>query len=625
MLNSKSFLTVDFGAGSLKLAEFETNDAGGLILKSFAIKPIGLEGSADATREAVILKALQDTLVEKDIKSRSVNVCLPGFHVFSKFVKLPPVDATKVTQIIQYEAQQNVPFPLAEVVWDYQILGSAPGGELEVLLVAIKSDVVEGLFRVAAKAKLKLNLCDASPAALCNAFRYNYGDLEDCTMLLDIGAKTSNLLFFEKGKVFSRSINLGANAITQDFANEDKLKFDDAEKIKIAEGFVSLGGAYEEPENPHQAAISKIARQFMTKLHIQVNQTIQFYRGQQGGAAPQRLFLSGGASIMPYTAQFFAEKLNIPVEYFNPLRNVQIDPAVNLEELARIAHSLGEVVGLGLRNLAHCPVEMNLMPESTLRWQAFNEKKPYFMFTVFSIVLVAFAVGFLFEKLATAKEEEIQKLDPEVQTRTAKADNFNRVYTKLQNSQKEADQITAWMEQRYYWGDVLQEMRAALIRSENDVQKKLSAQRPGVAAGIWIETLTTAPNLGGAAGLQSSQDVYPPQNGMNPYMRGYPQPTQPTPTPPPPDQPPPGAAAVDAGAGGSTNSIITLVCRAVNLQNVDPSANSEIAFEVEREMKSATNYFDPKTTSLTTPIVTDEATGTFTFGLSVGLVNPLQL
>ena len=105
-------------------------------------------------------------------------------------------------------------------------------------------------------------------------------------MLLDIGAKTSNLLFFEKGKVFSRSINLGANSITQDFANESKLKWDPAEKLKIEEGFVSLGGAYEEPENPHQAAISKIARQFMTRLHIQVNQTMQFYRGQQGGSAP---------------------------------------------------------------------------------------------------------------------------------------------------------------------------------------------------------------------------------------------------------------------------------------------------------------------------------------------------
>jgi type IV pilus assembly protein PilM len=179
MLNTKSFLAVDFGAGSLKLAEFETNEVGGLRLKNFSIKPLGLEGAQDATREATILKALQDTLTEMGLKSKNVNVCAPGFQVFSKFVKLPPVDAAKVTQIIQYEAQQNVPFPLSEVVWDYQILGSAASGELEVLLVAIKQDVVEGLFRVAEKAKLKLNLCDASPAALCNAFRFNYGELDD--------------------------------------------------------------------------------------------------------------------------------------------------------------------------------------------------------------------------------------------------------------------------------------------------------------------------------------------------------------------------------------------------------------------------------------------------------------
>src|SRR5512142_1173167 len=322
MLQSKSFLAVDFGAGSLKLAEFELNEAGGLRLKQYGLKSLGAEGAQETAREAVIQKALQELLAEKGCKSKTINVCAPGFHVFSKFVKLPPVDAGKVTQIIQYEAQQNVPFPLEEVVWDYQILGSTGSGELEVLLVAIKSDIVEGLFRVTESAGLHLQLTDVSPAALTNAFRYNYGDLEDCSMLLDIGAKTSNLLFFEKGKVFSRSINLGANSITQDFANESKKKFDVAEKIKIEEGFVSLGGAYAEPENQEAAAISKIARQFMTRLHIQVNQTMQFYRGQQGGSAPVRLFLSGGASVMPYTAQLFAEKLNVPVEYFNPLRNL---------------------------------------------------------------------------------------------------------------------------------------------------------------------------------------------------------------------------------------------------------------------------------------------------------------
>src|SRR6266566_1968073 len=488
MLNTKSFLAVDFGAGTLKLAEFEVNEAGNLRLKQFGMQSLGAEGAQETTREATILKALQGIITEKGLKAKTVNVCAPGFHVFSKFVKLPPVDAGKVTQIIQYEAQQNVPFPLAEVVWDYQILGSTPSGELEVLLVAIKSDIVEGLFRVTEAAGLHLQLADVSPAALCNAFRYNYGDLEDCTMLLDIGAKTSNLLFFEKGKVFSRSINLGANSITQDFANESKLKFEAAEKLKIEEGFVSLGGAYEEPENPHQAAISKIARQFMTRLHIQVNQTMQFYRGQQGGSAPQRLFLSGGASIMAYTAQFFAEKLNVPVEYFNPLRNVQIDPAINLEELARCAHSLGEVVGLGLRNLAHCPVELNLMPESTLRWQAFNQKKPYFIATVFSLVLVIAAMAFLFDKLAAVKSTELNKTHDEVVPQQVKAEQFKRAFGDLKKTEQDVDQVVQWVGDRYYWADILSNLRTLLIRVETGAHTKFRTD-----AGVWVERLMTAP------------------------------------------------------------------------------------------------------------------------------------
>jgi type IV pilus assembly protein PilM len=611
MLNAKSFLAVDFGAGSLKLAAFEITEAGGLCLRDFKLKSLGSDGAAEATRETTLLKVLRETLSETGTAARNLNVCAPGFQVFSKFVKLPPVDAGKVTQIIQYEAQQNVPFPLAEVVWDYQILGSSPSGELEVLLVAIKSDIVEGLFRIAQEAKLRLQLCDVSPAALCNAFRYNYGDLDDCTLLLDIGAKTSNLLFFEKGKVFSRSINLGANSITQDFASEAKLKFELAEQIKVAEGFVSLGGAYEEPENPNQAAIAKIARQFMTKLHIQVNQTIQFYRGQMGGSAPQRLFLAGGASIMPYTAQFFAEKLNAPVEYFNPFRNVQIDPAVNLEELARVAHSLGEVVGLGLRNLANCPVEMNLMPESTLRWRTFNEKKPYFMATVFSLVVVAFAVGFLFQKLADSKEDQLETLQPEVQQRQAKQIEFDQIYGARNTARQQADQIATWMDDRYYWGNVLTELRRVLIRAENDVQAKLSKDRPGVQAGIWIEQMTTMASAGAANNAVGPGPALaaPPRYQIPGYPSGQETPQN-----------------VVNPAEPQTNQVgtITLVCRAVSLAKVDPAANSDIAYTLENELQ-ASPYFDPKTTQLTGQINPEDAAGTFTFGITAVLKNPLNL
>ncbi len=627
MLNTKSFLAVDFGAGTLKLAEFEVNEAGGLRLKQYGLKSLGAEGAQESTREATIQKALSAMLTEKGIKAKTVNVCAPGFHVFSKFVKLPPVDANKVTQIIQYEAQQNVPFPLAEVVWDYQILGSTPGGELEVLLVAIKADIVEGLFRVTESAGLHLQVADVSPAALCNAFRYNYGDLEDCTMLLDIGAKTSNLLFFEKGKVFSRSINLGANSITQDFANESKLKYDVAEKIKIEEGFVSLGGAYEEPENPHQAAISKIARQFMTRLHIQVNQTMQFYRGQQGGSAPQRLFLSGGASIMAYTAQFFAEKLNVPVEYFNPLRNVQIDPAINLEDLARVAHSFGEVIGLGLRNLAHCPVELNLMPESTLKWQAFNQKKPYFIATVFSLVAVVAAMGFIFGQLAGVRNAALEDLKKEVNPQESRDAQFKTVLNNLKKTEKDVDQVVQWVGDRYYWADVLTNLRTLLIRVETGARTKFRSD-----AGVWIERFITAPEVAegepgaapeGAAAAAPSTSRFDNEAFRRRYGLDGVKST-----------PAPEAAPADQGGGGvpivkkkgNPNEIDTLdvTFKAVTLASVSASANSELGYAVLNELRNDP-MFVREETDFVGGLTADEPPGVFTFRMTVKLRKPLKL
>ena len=295
---------------------------------------------------------------------------------------------------------------------------------------------------------------------------------------------------------------------------------------------------------------------------------------------------------MPYTAQFFAEKLNVPVEYFNPFRNVQINPSVDLEELSRVAHSLGEVVGLGLRNLANCPVELNLMPDSTLRWQAFNQKKPYFIATIFSLVLVAFAVGFLFQKLAESKEADIADLEPVVEQLQQTANDYNDAKNQLDTVQNKVDEITTLMELRYYWGDVLTELKRTLISSEDDVRKKLSAQKPNVEAGIWIDQMTTLGNAPSPDATAVAADNTTPG------------------TPP---------------AAGAPNEIgtITLVLRAVNLSGVDSQATSETAFAVQNELQ-ASPIFDPKATQLTGQITPDDSNGTFTFGVTVALQNPFK-
>ncbi len=619
MLKAKPFLTIDFGAGTLKVAEFEISDTGVLGLRQFGFKTLGLEGSQESARERVVTKGLQDLFAERGFAARTANVCAPGFHVFSKFVKLPPVDSAKVGQIIQYEAQQNVPFPLAEVVWDYQILGAAPGGEMEVLLVAIKTEIVEGLFRVAESRGVRLLGVDVSPAALGNAFRFNYGDLEGCTMLLDIGAKTSNLLFFEKGKVFARSINIGANSITQDFATETKVRFDEAEKIKIQQGFVSLGGAYEEPENPKQAAVAKIARQFMTRLHIQVNQTMQFYRGQQGGNAPIRLLLSGGASIMPYTAQFFAEKLNVPVEYFNPLRNVQVAPTVNVDELSGVAHAMGEVVGTALRNLAQCPIELNLLPKSSLKRQQFEQKKPYFLASLFSLVVVVAAIGLFTSQLANDKTKALQRLTQDVEPLARKAQQLGTATQRLKAVQTDAETYDRWLGGKFRWVDLLGELRQALVAAEE------RARPPGVDVGVWIDSFkmgNVIKEYGESQEEEAPAEETPTtQFRMSPeLMKRYgllPQAAQTTESE---------ETAESTKKKASTNEVseIELVLRAVNLASLHPTNNLHIAASVLQELK-ARPLFDPATTKLGKQSTPEQGAPTFTFELTLGLKEPIKL
>lgn len=684
MLKSKSFLALNFGAGSLKLAEFDQSDEGGLRLRQFDVRPLGLAGAQDAARERVITKALQDALAEGGYPTRTGNACAPGFQVFSKFVKLPPVDTSKVTQIIQYEAQQNVPFPLEDVVWDYQILGTTPSGELEVLLVAIKSDIVETLFRVADGSGLRLGVVDVSQAALCNAFRYNYGDLEGCIMLLDIGAKTSNVLFFENGKMFARGINIGANSITQDFAAETRMPFVEADKFKIADGFVSLGGAYEDPENPKQAAISKIARQVMTRLHIQVNQTIQFYRGQQGGGAPEQLFLAGGASIMPYTAQFFAEKLSLPVEYFNPFRNVEIDPELDLDSLASVAHGFGEVVGLGLRSISQCPVELNLIPKSSLQKQQMAQKRPYFIATVVSLILVVLAFGLFFNRTTKVIEEKLAEIEAEVSPLEGKHRQLKSAESSFEDAKKEVDQLADWISERFLWTDVFLELQRVFQTTESLAQNEI-----GVDVGVWVDSLQPI--------LPDLDEAYVPmQNNrmmMNPYMMmmdpmmmmrygggggmgmmpgmgmGMGNPYgmgggmgmgmgmgMGSPPPPGMGMDPNQEVESDQQEGGEgeggqqqqqqmqrgmmgmmgmfggyrgprpTNEIqnIWLVCRGVNLSHVRPTANNQLIFALEKNMKGATNLFDGKETYLTNQLQVLD-TNTFRFEMWITLKEPIIL
>lgn len=625
MLKSKSFLTIDFGAGTLKVAEFEPSEDGGIRLLRFGAKPLGLAGSQDAARENTVKKALGEILGEAGFSGRQANLCAPGFQVFTKFVKLAPVDPSKVPQIMQYEAQQNVPFPLAETAWDYQILSTTAGGDLEVLLVAIKSEIVEKLFALGEGAGLKMEVVDASIAALCNAFRYNYADQDGCSLLIDVGAKTSNVVLLEKNRLYARSVPVGANAITQEFAAEAKLPFAEAEKIKINDGMVSLGGAYEEPDNPRIAAVSKVARNVLTRLHLQVNQTIQFYRTQQGGSAPVRVFLCGGGSILPYSAEFFAEKLNLPVDIFNPFRNVQVDPSVDVAALEKVAQSFGEVVGLGLRNVAQCPVELNLMPKSSKARQEFNAKKPYLLAAAYALVVGVFAYGWFYDRVEAARRDGLDKVTAQVEPLRQRDETLKREMEGLKKAQEEVGQMSTWLEDQTFWADVFVELRRILATAEESQRQKLNSA-PGTV-GVWIDTLiTTEPTQPAVAQASEEGSTTSSSNpyGMDPALMkryGLVPKTKP--------------AGEEGGEGGdgaakkpkssnSTNEIatISLTLKAVNLSRIKTGANNDLVFEVQNQMK-ASPFFDANETRFDGTLSEEE--NTFSFPMKIKLKRPMKL
>lgn len=461
MRKTDRILALDIGASGIKMAEFHALKSGGIELVNFATGALGIDRQSDADRSAFVITTIRELMREKGIEPGPVQVSVAGQSVFSRFVKLPPVDRDKVGQIIQYEAQQNVPFPINEVVWDYQLIGGSEG-ELDVLLAAIKASMIEKLADSIQAAGLEPDLIDVAPMALYNAVRYNYGELSGCTLVVDIGARSTDVIFIEEGRIFSRSIPVAGNTITEQVMREFDMSFRDAEELKCQHAYVSFGGAYEAPPSEVADKVSKSVRSVMTRMHAEINRSINFYRSQQAGSKPELVLLSGGTSMIPYTDTFLKEKLKVDVDYLNPFRNVSVAASIPDEDIAESAHLLSETVGTGLRSVLSCPIEINLMPQSVLAEKEFMKKQPFFIMAgVFLVLTVVVWAGFFFKmnKLSDTRLNDVQK---RVQVLEGLQKRLSMKEQQVNDVQARLDTLTGLVGEREIWGRILDEIHANL-------------------------------------------------------------------------------------------------------------------------------------------------------------------
>ena len=487
LFKSNRVLAMDIGASEMKLAEFR-GGRDGMELLNIAICPLEIDSNNEEDMPLAIVAAIQAVMKEKNIRPAPVAFSVMGPSAFLRLVKLPPVKPKRIFQTVQYEAQQNVPFPIDEVVWDYQLMG-ASHQELDVMLVAVKTDIVENLADCVEAAGLQTELVDVAPLALYNAVRYNYPELEGCTLVMDIGARSTNLVFIEEGRLSTRTLPIvgTGNTITQQLMKEFDLTFKDAEDLKRAHARVAFGGAYEDYSDKVISKVSKTVRSTMTRLHVEVERSINFYRTQHGGSQPQRVLLAGGTSVISRTDEFFKEKLKVDVEYLNPFRNIVVHEAISADEISACAHVMGEVVGMGLRHMLPCPVEINLLPPKLAAEKSFAKKQPYLVAAAVGLVFIALCWWFYFSYMAQRLAERRENIQVTVTKLAAIEAQLKPIEARNVRLQTKPEELINIVNQRTQWVKVLDSIHGCMPE------------------GMWLVSLTPVMAAGSASGPSRSR------------------------------------------------------------------------------------------------------------------------
>jgi type IV pilus assembly protein PilM len=488
MSTPKRILTLSSGSQTVSLAEFRPDGRGSLQLHAVETRELIPDPAADATRVAQSSLALGEMVESFKAKGLPLRLTLPAQSTFSRMVKLPAMSGADLQQTVVFEAKQNIPYPLEEVVWDHRIVYETQAHEPEVLIAAAKTDLLEEWTAAVGGAGLQPGGIELATVALYNAFRFNYGEPEGCTLLIDLGARTTNLLFIEPGKFFIRTISSGGGSLTSAVSKEFAEPFTMAEARKRSTGFIGQGSNFAEPDDPDQARLAKVLRNAATRLHAEVTRSISFYRSQQAGAAPQRVLLCGNGAQTPLMLEFWEEKLGLPVERFNPLRCVGAAKHLHGGALAASAAQLGEHVGLALQSMLQCPVSVNLLPPALRRRARVGQIALVISLSAACIAAPLLAWGFHLRHDSEWTAKQAEDLRPKIAQVTGMAGQLK----KLQEQIGEVVRLTKPLEQavseRGYWLTLLNQIHACLPEElvwitsfELEAPKKVEADDPAPA------------------------------------------------------------------------------------------------------------------------------------------------
>lgn len=308
---------IDFGTHSVKAVELRTTLSNPeLINLGSQITPKGVINSEDKEDQKKLADVLKKLYNDSRIKNRNVVMALPEFSVFTRFLELPGVKKEELRDAVYFEAKQYIPMSVNEVHMSFVIIGfNEEKNAFKVLLVAAPKKIVSIYSDIANLADLDLIAIETESVAMGRAM-YNASKIKDLVML-DFGANSTDMSIMNNGHlVFSQSIAIGSDSLTQSIVNKFSFEYSRAEEFKRNYGLVP---------NVVEGKISGALSPIVESILVEVQRGVEFYKNKTTSASPVEYMLNGDGALLPGLSEFISKYLGVKAQIANPWAGISVN------------------------------------------------------------------------------------------------------------------------------------------------------------------------------------------------------------------------------------------------------------------------------------------------------------
>ena len=347
MAKNKLALGLDIGSSSVKLAQLTEGKRGHKLL-AWGEAPLPPEAVVDnqLMNSSAIVQAIRELVAQQKVKIKDVAIGVRGHSVIIKRISMPFMSQEDLDESIQWEAEQYIPFDVKDVNIDTQILTpqADAAGQMDVLLVAAKKDMISDFTSVCAEAGLTVTVVDVDAFAAQNAFEANYPQTPgQPVVLINVGAAVTNINIVHNGMAtFTRDITVGGNAFTEEIQKQLNISAEEAEALKV--------GGHGESDAVVPQEVERVIQGVADQMGGEIQRSLDFHAATAPDTHITRVYLCGGTARIPALFKVIEQRAGVPVEVMNPFKNIEVDnrkfdPAV----IMNAAPAAAVAIGLALR------------------------------------------------------------------------------------------------------------------------------------------------------------------------------------------------------------------------------------------------------------------------------------